>query len=230
MANILMNLTKMKNELPERDDYEFYETPTAVIDQCNRLLFDYLMDRHFFQPIAMLDMGADRGQWGQSWLKNQDVGKTFVPQTMAGIELREMPKPEPYNSWYSPYSVEDYDLMRYFAEDIAQHQGIAFGNPPYLRTWSEKKKAYINDGKAMTEFVYRCIRHFRVVAFLLRNDFQESSMRYKRIFQHEDCAEIHTSVKRINFVGRGNAQYRAFAFYIFSRYNTDYTQHRWFNR
>lgn len=216
-----------RDDLPERDKDEHYVTPYPAASLMSEILYRYWCStRDKDQALALVDIGADEGQWGEAW--GDMVGdldeRSILPwrtYKLAGIEKRlthRYHNPDDHGVVYDEWVVGDATDMNAYPAD--RHYPIAFGNPPYLI--SQKQ------GARMTQFLFDLKLKFEVCAFLLQTNYLASQQRYEALFQ-DGLAVVAQSYSRIHFEGRGKQQYREYAFYIWDQSYSGMPQLTWFD-
>lgn len=97
-----------------RDAHDFYPTPVPLIEAA---LTQFRTFTSGFTPDRVLDPGAGTGVWGVA------ARKHWRDAWIAGVELREQPRPDAYDHW----------LTGDFLASATQLPSVdlVIGNPPY---------------------------------------------------------------------------------------------------
>lgn len=140
-------------ELPERDINDVYETEENLV----RLAFEYIPSANNQLPIRILDIGSGRGVWGK-------VAREIYPNAIIdGVEIRDIPTPEGYNSIYHG----DFRQIK-----LDTQYNLVIGNPPYK--YAEE----------VVRFGWDALDNGGFMVFLLRLAFQAGVGRYEGLWQH----------------------------------------------
>jgi hypothetical protein len=99
-----------KSTLPKREDYDFYPTPSPVVERCLSVL------PTDFTPRRILDPGSGTGVWGDA------ARKRWRDAWILGAEIRDIRKPDSYD-----------EMMRgdFRLQDVPCQVDLVMGNPPY---------------------------------------------------------------------------------------------------
>lgn len=177
-----MGIIYSTKPLPERRDYDFYPTPPELckaVYEANKINVNG-------KDLQVLDAGAGDGVWGNVL---RTVNQSAI---VTGVELRELPKPEGYDIWYTGTDFLKFEDKKY---------DLVIGNPPY---------------KFAEEFIRKAmevVEDYGVVIFLLRLSFLESKKRYEGLFTEFRPIDVSVSVRRVSFSGNKKSDNTAYAVY-----------------
>lgn len=207
--------------LPERSENDFYETPLNVVQSFIKSAYEAWIDtwlihiKHLTRKeVAVLDVGAGTGVWGGVIY---DLISTALPNKeliLDGLEINsEFEKPWYYTNWYNEDALtwkneREYDLI--------------IGNPPF---------GIINELVARYPDWMRENPYNRSLAiFLAPNTFLNSKSRYDLFFSPQrdiktfELTEMIIPSGRINYIGKGNGNPRTEFLYIFSLFTETFLE------
>lgn len=202
-------------EMRDRDPFDHYPTPLGLCDAA--------MECIDFTPRQILDPGAGTGPWGVA------ARRRWPNAVISGIEVRDTPRPDAYDSWYSKFGYIPVTAPRFpagpFKDDKAQRRALAkyhadlyvyqqpvwecdpgsfdliVGNPPY---------------EYAEEFVRMALRHLAPhgsIVFLFRLAFLESQDRGAGLWREYPPYRVSVCSKRPSFTGNGKTDSAAYALY-----------------
>jgi len=153
-------------EMKERHPADFYPTEQALIDA-------YLKNTDVTQNkqiITVADLGAGDGRWGRSvknWSNNRPIP---VPCALAGIDIRDLPKPDGFDFWQSGEQGSIYNFLNICNSRF----DLIIGNPPFsiLDDWLEVCFEIVNKNKGM-------------ISLLLSLNILSGIKRYKKYYNNE---------------------------------------------
>lgn len=182
--------------LPDRREADFYPTDAGTVRSALREIACGL------NPRSILDPGAGDGAWGR-------VARAVWPHSrIAGVEIRDVPKPEEYDGWFCPVDFltkpvypGGYDLV--------------MGNPPYAQA-----EAFVRKG---AEY----LRPGGMLVYLLRLAFLEGQRRRDGLFVEFPPEAVYVCSKRPSFTGDGRTNATAFGVFVWSEGFVGRTQLRW---
>lgn len=200
MASIYI---KEGTELPERRPHDFYETAQDdvlkgldVVEEARRRFTSL-----HWCPQRVLDPGSGDGAWGYGVLDR------WRPQSVVGVELRDIGWPRIYDRWHvgDYLALSDTLLMKEDGYDLI------VGNPPY------------SDAEA---FVRRSLDLLKppdmykpggFLVFLLRLTFLESQRRGNGLFKEYPPVQVAVCKKRPSFSKNGKTSPDAYCFCVWSK-------------
>lgn len=182
-----------KDELPERDPNELYETPSHVVSALIELFLPSIGEGTLF-----VDVGSGSGVWGKELVKQRPEA------TVVGLEINNDWMEATHRDWEAGnksykevYYGDAFHLLDKFDSDAC-----LFGNPPYLKDW-----------RLMNELMEKCLS-FKNVAFLLPAEYVGTVSRARIFAKLGMPATIYRVVPRINFKGRGDGNTANHAFHV----------------
>lgn len=203
-----MTIIATDKKLRERDKHDFYPTPEGYVWAHLNYLKSHFVIEWQNKHIRILDPGAGDGVWGK-------VARALFPDAfIMGTEIRDLPKPEWYDAW---------EIVPFKEFVIPGTFDLIIGNPPY-----SKQEEFIDLALEMLS------PNTGTMGYLLRLSFMESRKRFLKYFQVNALNKprrIIPSVRRISFTGDKKTDDTAYAFYIWSYFESDepYTKVDWLN-
>lgn len=176
-----------KDALPKRKEHDFYETERSLI---NAVIQEY----GIVNAKRILDIGAGDGRWG-------DIAASVnLPYILHGIDIRELPKPPGYTSWFTA------DFLTW---DSPGNYDLIVSNPPYKHAEKFVWKAWSLLSKNGT------------IIFLLPLDFMSSAERHEGLWKKLPPYEVGVLSRRPSFYG-GRTSGTNYAIYVWKSDNQGY--------
>lgn len=159
----------VKKEPPPRDENDHYPTEQALIDAA----LGYLANNELSNLAVfwILDAAAGNdGRWGLSAARHfrEGAGLAGVNIRLTGVELRDVPKPDGYHTWYN---------MDFLEFDYPNPYNLIVSNPPYNQ--GNKKPPL---GEKFIFHAWRLLAPMGAMIFLLPLDYQVGQGRYHNLF------------------------------------------------
>lgn len=171
-------------DLPSRRAYDLYPTPLPFAKAAlSGLDFSDV-------PREVIDPGAGSGVWGQAFFNSWGLA------SIAGYEIRDIPRPKNYNSW----------IVGDFLDQTIQNCSVdlVMGNPPY----------YIAE-----KIVWKSMDALKCggwLVFMLRLSFLESKKRLK-LWDVHPLKKVVVCANRPSFTKNGKTNATAYAFYYWKK-------------
>lgn len=198
-----MIIVRKETPLPERRDKDAYPTPVAFVDLGMQVLADH-WTLPFSHDLVVLDPGAGEGVWGQR-LRATFPGEF---QTIAGIELRDLPRPEGYDLWAQSDFLDESRGKAWLGT-----VDLVIGNPPFA--FSER-------------FVRRSFDFLKeggLLLFLLPLTFLEGKKRGAGLYAEYPPRVVAVTKDRPHFTG--NRPHMACCFMLWQKGWKGTTSLRW---
>lgn len=164
---------------PARDQNDHYPTEQALITAT----LEYLAHNKFrlLKPTYILDAGAGNdGRWGRT------AAEVFWCNSFVGVELRDVPKPPGFCSWFN-----NTDFLQFEHDPLFD---LIVSNPPYNKNGQKPPLAERFIHKA-----WSLLAPVGGMVMLLPLDYQVGIARYQMIFQQIPPCLVMPVVRRVDF-------------------------------
>lgn len=176
--------------MPERERNDYYPTPVAMSQRGVQLAAKIEN-----KPRRILDPGAGGGSWG--WACRQVFGHS---PKIHGVEYRETPKPEPYNTWHCGGELGNFLHWR-----TDHRYDMVVGNPPY-----KYAEQFIRQGM-------KFLHPGGVMVFLLQLHFLAGVKRTAGLWQEFPPKTVYVIDRRPSFDGSGQTGVDNYGFYVWEK-------------
>lgn len=202
------DVIKKPKKKSKRRECDFYPTPAEYARACLSLHPGYRVP--LIAPRRILDPGAGTGVWG-------DVAREVWPNArIEGMDIRNVPQPASYDSWYTLAGYEDWASNRLTAPG---RYDLIMGNPPFSLA-----EQFIRESMEL-------LAHGGRLIFLLRLAMLESEKRITSgLWEQYPPSRVVVFSKRPSFTGTGTdaTAYAAFEWIKSTRMAWETTQLRIF--
>lgn len=165
-----------KTKLPARITQDVYKTKDiGLIEQA---IWRYAPT----DAIQILDVGAGDGRWGE-------FAKVACPKAqLTGIDIRDLPKPPMFDSWYQIDASSSLGLLEFSRE----YFDLIVSNPPFYCAAEIIKN------------LWPIMAYNSTMIMLLKLEFMNSQNRYNHLWAEYSPIEVAPVVKRVEFTGLSN--------------------------
>jgi SAM-dependent methyltransferase len=204
---------KEGTKMPKRSPKDFYPTPYPFALSGIKQIPEWFWEGvdKFFVPTKrwskcqVLDPGAGEGVWGKAlreFLADRNFltirsGGGLVKPEITGIDIRDLPKPDEYNTWM---------VGDFLVTEFKQKFSLIMGNPPY------------NNDNAMNfvEKSFDLLAPGGFIVFLLRLEFL-GALKRMDFFHENPPFEVVVCSNRPSFTGNNSTGAENFAYFLWQK-------------
>jgi hypothetical protein len=169
--------------LPERADFDLYETEPSLIMAATK----QCVSHHYYRHI--LDIGAGDGRWGAIFA---DAARARV-RPLTGVDIRPLPKPVGYTDWYGSQDFLTWSTS--FKYDLI------VSNPPYSLA------------EPIIRHAWDMLETSGTMLMLLRTSFLESVGRFDGLWAELWPSTVYVLARRPSFYGGGKTNGTSFSIF-----------------